>query len=60
MADHDESGWLCGAFQPTQDPFMGYRCTEPYGHLPRNRHRAVIDGEVVAEWTTHTLGPADE
>jgi hypothetical protein len=40
--------WYCGAFQPPNPPLQPYRCTLPAGHTPQ--HRAVISGEVVAQW----------
>lgn len=46
--------WACGAFQPVSPrrSLKPYRCTEPYGHT--SDHRAVIDGEVVAQWPRKT------
>ena len=44
----DGDGWLCGAFSRSIFDLAPYRCTEPNGH--DGDHRAVVDGEVAAEW----------
>ncbi|MFF0823040.1 hypothetical protein ACFYUR_21985 [Micromonospora haikouensis] len=48
----DPADWACGAFQPlpTGTDRMPYRCTEPHDHP--DGHRAVLDGQVLAEWAS--------
>jgi hypothetical protein len=41
----DGTWWMCGAFQPTDQP---YRCTRPYDH--DGDHQAVLDGLELARW----------